>query len=240
MLLMKKKIFVFAVGLLVVLGAASAFADTGTYLTLTSAGNNVMDGVYVGPYYATITQNNVPQYNQQVICDDFSDESYVGHTWSATVNTFATLSNTLWGQQLISQYGQTQGLQTAYQLYGEAATLAFKMLSLPSSQQGLYSFAIWAIFNPNGVKNQVSGSEWTQIQALIAGVQNLHFDKTSFANLLIFTPTNNGIACGVGNCPAQEFFVFTPEGGTALAYLLLAGLSCMLAMRFRVRRGHVA
>ena len=49
--------------------APCAFASSS--LTMTGAGNNVMDGVYVGPYYATVSG----VANSPVICDDFADES---------------------------------------------------------------------------------------------------------------------------------------------------------------------
>ena len=216
--------------------APCALADTTATLTLTSAGNNVMDGVYVGPYYANITSGGVTQYNQQVICDDFKDDSYVGHTWTATVNTFADLSHTLWGAQILSQPGGTMAQVT--QLYNEAAWLAVTMMSLPSSQQGLYSFAIWAIFSPDAVKNVVTANEWTAISGLISTAKSQKFSPGQFANFLIYTPLNKpGVSCVVGSCPAQEFFVIqTPEGGAALLYLLFAGLACMVAMRFRVRQ----
>ena len=223
----KKTLCTVAAALILCL-APGALADTTATLTLTSAGNNVMDGVYVGPYYANITSGGVTQYNQQVICDDFSDDSYIGRTWTATVNTFADLSHTLWGVKFASQ-----GMDYVTQLYNEAAWLAVKMMSLPSSQQGLYSFAIWAIFNPTDVQKTVTASEWAAICDLIKTAAKQQFSPGQFANILIYTPTS----CMVGNCPAQEFFVIqTPEGGAALLYLLFAGLACMVAMRFRVRQ----
>ncbi|HSS96512.1 MAG TPA: hypothetical protein VLK33_05770, partial [Terriglobales bacterium] len=38
-------------------------------VTLTSAGSNVADGIFVSPYYATV--NGVT--NTKVVCDDFAD-----------------------------------------------------------------------------------------------------------------------------------------------------------------------
>ena len=70
----KKTLFRVAAALILCL-APSAFADTSATLTLTSAGNNVMDGVYVGPYTANITSGGVTQYNQQV-CRKISGDSH--------------------------------------------------------------------------------------------------------------------------------------------------------------------
>src|SRR5208337_4343745 len=87
-----------------------AFADSGS-LTMTGAGNNVMDGVYVGPYYATVSGFG----NSAVICDDFADESYIGHSWNFTANNFSTLGSALWGNQTNN--------------YDAAAWLTLQMLS---------------------------------------------------------------------------------------------------------------
>jgi hypothetical protein len=202
--------------------APCAFADT-AQMTLTSAGNNVMNGVYVGAYTATI--NGV--VGQQVICDDFSDESYLNTPWTATVHTFADLSGTLWSN-----------LPNYVTLYEQAAWLTVQMLAQPggSKEQGYYSFAIWAIFNPTAVKNQVGSAFYTQyILPLIQLAQGQKLDPSMFANFLIYTP-----ACthGAGTCQSQEFFglVNTPEGGSAALYLLFASLACVVAMRFRLRR----
>lgn len=227
---LSKKVWFAIAAMLVLSVVPAAFADSAT-LKLTSAGNNVMDGVYVGPYLANITVGGVTQFNQQVICDDISDDSVVGHTWSATVNTFADLSHTLWGTQILSHGGT---IDQVNQLYNEAAWLAVTMMGLPSSQQGLYSFAIWAVFNPSAVQSIVSSTEWKAISSLISTAQSQKYWKGEFANVLIYTPNS----CTVGNCPAQEFLVVqTPEGGTALLYLLFAGLACMVGIRYRGRHG---
>ena len=110
--------------------APSAFANSN--LTMTGAGNNVMDGVYVGPYYATV--NGVA--NSPVICDDFADESYIGSSWNFTTNNFSTLGSALWGNQT--------------QNYEAAAWLTLQMLSLNgnpnnATQVGYLSFAIWSL-----------------------------------------------------------------------------------------------
>jgi|ERR1051326_2882105 hypothetical protein len=235
--------FSFAKKLLLVVAAAlvcaipSAFADTTAYMYMTSAGNNVMDGIYVGPYTANITPTGgVTQNNVSIICDDFSDESYVNSGWTATVHSFTAqgLSQSAWATLFPQNY---------VTLYEEAAWLAIQMLQQPSGSQGIYSYAVWAIFNPTGVQQWLKNDPqtWAAVQSLIKTVQGMagNFSLSQFANVLIYTPKcSNGAA---GSCQSQEFFVVqTPEGGTALAYLLLAGLSCMLAMRFRVRRGHVA
>ena len=51
-----------------------ALADSATQLHMTGAGNNIVDNIYVGPYYATVGSSE----NQSVICTDFADESDPG------------------------------------------------------------------------------------------------------------------------------------------------------------------
>ena len=74
----------FAVAVLCI--APSALADTS--ITLTGAGNNPVDGIYVGPYYATV--NGVA--NTPVICDDFADEVYLNESWGA-ISPSPTIAN---------------------------------------------------------------------------------------------------------------------------------------------------
>lgn len=198
--------------------APSAFANNN--LTLTSAGNNVMDGVYVGPYYATV--NGVA--NTPIICDDFADESYIGSSWNFTSNNFSTLGNALWGQT--SNYTSN---------YDAAAWLTLQMLALngnPSNatQVGYLSFAIWSLFDSNAL----SGLNGTQLAGVEAWLKALPSNLTpgEFANFEILTPQN----CTPGSCQGQEFLVLVPEGGSAAMYLLLAGLACFGAILFRRQR----
>jgi hypothetical protein len=192
-----------------------------------------MDNIYVGPYTATI--NNGPAV--QVICTDFADESYVGSNWPATANTFSTIGNTLWGQY----YGVT----TATTMYQEAAWITLQMLSgnYNATQIGYMSYAIWYIFDPNGTKanpigvNQYLNGNSTILNGLLYWV-NLAAGSYSgltaaqLAEFTIYTP----VGCdSPGTCQAQEFFQ-VPEGGTAFAYLLLAGAALIGAILVRRQR----
>jgi hypothetical protein len=198
--------------------APSAFANSGT-LTLTSAGSNVMDGVYVGPYYATV--NGVG--NTPVICDDFADESYVGSSWGYTANTFSTLGSALWGNQTAN--------------YDAAAWLTLQMIALNSNpanatQVGYLSYAIWSLFDKAAL-NGLSSTQLAGVNAWLSQVPN-NLTPSEFADFVILTP--QGCTNGPGSCPGQEFFMLVPEGGSAILYLLMAGLSCFGAMLFRRRQ----
>jgi hypothetical protein len=186
---------------------------------MTGAGNNVMAGVYVGPYYATV--NGVA--NTAVICDDFADESYIGHSWNYTANNFSSLGSALWGSQTSN--------------YDAAAWLTLQMLSLNGSasnatQVGYLSYAIWSLFD-KGALNGLSSTQLAGVDAWLAKVPG-NLNPGQFANFLLLTP--QGCTDGPGSCPGQEFMMMVPEGGAAAMYLLLAGLTCFGAMLYRRRR----
>jgi len=202
--------------------ASSAFANSGT-LTMTSAGNNAMHGVYVGPYYATV--NGVA--NTPVICDDFADDSVVGHTWSFNTNSFSTLGSALWGNQA--------------QNYEAAAWLTLQMLSLNSNpnnatQVAYLSFAIWSLFDKNAL-NSLSATQLAAVNSWLSQVPS-NLTLSQFSNFVLLTP--QGCTNGPGSCPGQEFFMVTPEGDSVMMYLLLAGLACFGALLLRRRRQALA
>jgi hypothetical protein len=195
--------------------APCAFANSS--LTMTGAGNNVMEGVYVGPYYATV--NGVA--NTAVICDDFADDSYIGHSWNYAANNFSTLGSALWGNQTSN--------------YDAAAWLTLQMLSLNSNpgnatQVGYLSYAIWSLFD-KGALNGLNLTELGGVNTWLGKVPS-NLTPGQFANFILLTPQG----CTAGSCPGQEFMQVMPEGGSSVMYLLLAGLSCSVAILFRRRR----
>ena len=101
--------------------------------------NNVLDGIYVGAYTAT---NQATGGTVKIICDDFKDNSNYNSA-SYTTNNFSSLGSTLWGSSILSGGGS---MTQVTQLYDEAAWLVLGMLKQTGTQQGYYSYAIWAIF----------------------------------------------------------------------------------------------
>jgi len=228
-----------------------------TPVTLTGAGNNVYDGVYVSPYYATV--NGVA--NTTVICDDFADNSYLNTpAWGASTTKFSSLSST----SIPTAWGAKDGaFQSTLSLYDDVAWLSLQLLQQPTGTSGVlgtqdeYSFAIWAVFDPSGVLSwlQTAGPNGTPDTALCLAIfgnsctsdkatggllANLptSFSPGEFANVLIISPDKPGTntVCAAGNCPEQEFIEVVPEGGAPFVYLLLAGLCCFGAIRMRARR----
>jgi len=200
------KVSLLAVAALFLATAPAALADTAT-LTLTSAGSNVADGVYVGPYTATIagTPGSV-----QVICDDYSHDSYVGETWTANISSFPSLSSVRF----------TSGSET--QNYDEVAYLANNLFNLggtDNAQADALQFAIWDIFDPSAIATSTcfgaNSDDCVSYWLTAAGEQKYYAGE--FSNILIYTPQTTG--------NPQEFIVRTPEPGTlVLLFLGLAGL----------------
>jgi hypothetical protein len=209
-------------GALILCFASAAFATSVT-VTVTAGNPNHLDGYSVGPYTATV--NSVP--NTQVICDDFSDRTTLQTPYTDTVNTFSDLGNTLWGAAYLKK---GDSMTQITNMYEEAAWLTLQLLNPANSKSiGDIQFAIWAIFNSNALSKDPNAQTW-----LTAAANELQYlSPGEFSDFLILTPTCTG---GPGTCSGQEFFEIVPEGGSALMYLLLAGVSCVAGMFQRGRR----
>ena len=237
------------VGVVVVFAGTWAAAQTSVTLTGPPPGYSY-DGIYVSPYYATVGGvTNVP-----VVCDDFGDNSTLS-TWNATVTPFTSISptNTSWS---LAGKSLTQ--------YDAVAWLTLQVLQQTPGTTGqiIYSFADWALFDPSGVasyltKNPVSTGTLTSAAlcndifgsgAYSAGVCNAAGGgliaaayaagvPAGIGNMVIISPDSGTSICKAETgCVAQEFIAFVPEGGAALAYLVLAGLCCFGAIFLRSRR----
>jgi hypothetical protein len=213
-------------------------------VTLTSPGNNVADGVYVSPYYATVNGAT----NTPIVCDDFADNSHLNMSWTGNIQSFSSLASSLAN----TAWGAAPGV--TFKTYEEAAWLTMTLLQQPSGSAGQvdYSYAVWAVFDPSGVISWLkkygdtatcnaifgTGNDCLSTNVtggLLGGVPN-SYATGEFANVFIITPMVGGTTCTAGSCPEQEFIEMVPEGGAALAYLFLAGVCCFGAMFLRSRR----
>jgi len=233
--------------------APFAFSQNSVDLTLLNGGNYTMDGIYVGPYNALQTSNGQSQ-SVQIICDDFSHEVTTNESWAANVTSVATLNSNnvgglAWGGASGSG-GSYVGISgTVLQGYTAMAYLAAEMLPLSSNpanaqQVGYLAYALWAIFQPTQVENWLLSqgtkqSVVNQIMSMANGALTLavngSISASQFSGWEILSPT----CYAQGNCnpgTPQEFFEYVPEGGTALMYLLLGGLTCFGTMFLKSRR----
>lgn len=185
-----------------------------------------------GVYSATI---NGAASASGIICDDFNDEITSGETWTANAYQASSLTSSNIGETL---FGNTIGLTG----YAEVATLVSMMFSGGTSYgsitgitQAELSSAIWDITTKGGI----SGLDSTAT-ALVAAVEAAFGGNTSAAQKYLASLTNLWILTPTPEGPGEPQEMWTenlsmPEGGAALMYLLLAGLSCYGAMFFRRR-----
>jgi len=219
--------------------------------TLTGpASGPVYDGIHMNPYYATV--GGVA--NSAVVCGDFGDDSYFNSTWNATVTSFSSItsSNRSWGLAGANK-----------SLYGAVGYLTNLVLSAApgSTTQVINTFALWPEFDPTGVEKYLASNPITSAPLTTAALCSdlygtagctratamkgglLHaaehggYTTSGFLNLTVLSPDATGTICRAGHgCGAQEVVVSVPEGGSTIAYLLVAGLCSVGALLLRSRR----
>jgi hypothetical protein len=190
--------------------APSAFGQE--TLTLNNPGNDVMGGVYVGPYNFTLT-NGTQSQQIQLICDDAASEVFTGESWNVTTATFPSLTNIKFPSS-----NQTQN-------YEEIAWLVQQMYSNIGNAKtvGDIQWAIWDIFD-GGVSNTdpwgaVSSTDQANIQNWLtqAGLPS-NYSTGNYSNIVIYTPVAGTQPSQYGS--PQEYFglstppVAAPEPGT--------------------------
>jgi len=220
---------------------SASFAQTTTSMTLNTPGNGTTLGdVYVDPYTATVGGVS----GTTVICDDWSNNSYLGESWTAYQINAATVSNPSLGTPM---WGNNQSV------YNELAYLGSQLLSIynptnPTAAQRIeqteLSFAIWQLTwnsatgeNPqplsylSSVLGGTTSPEYQQTLADIQAAQNN--SNYSAAGWEILTP-EAGTSNPAGDGLPQEFLVYTPESSTMV--LFGADMIGLLALAFFFRR----
>jgi hypothetical protein len=213
--------------------APSALADTS--ITLTGAGSNPVDGIYVGPYYATV--NGVA--NTPVICDDFSDEVYINESWGA-ISPSPTIANPS-GAVFASQANSGQE-------YDAMAFLAEQLFALSpsdptySGDAAKLQYAIWDIFDPGDVSAYLKPIDPSLLASAISdatGALGGTYTSGEFSDLSILTP-DLGTQPSADGRP-QEFIVKTPEPGTfALLGIGLLMLGILARRKYNLAPGPVS
>lgn len=229
------------VGIVIAVFLVFAAVGSAQYtMDLTGVGDGTSaDGVYVSPYTGSVwagayTGGGAPTtpslYSGYLICDDFSDESYVGDVWNAS----ATYANSLNGSELF-----TGG--NAQQNYDAVAWLANQLLLSTNvnnaTAQINYSFAIWDIMD--GASTDPDGGASGLISQAFTAIQT---PSNIYTNVVVFTPAPK---TGVGQNVSQEFLMVngpqiqTPEpASTAIlgVDLLSALAGVFLVLRYRRAR----
>ena len=227
-----KRILLLMVASAFLLSVSVAFGQIQTTLTFNGGyqGNDAL-GAGTGFYDGTINGVNVgPGYTSPgMICDDFIDHISGGDKWTAYSYQVSSLNagninNTLYGS-LIGLTGYTQLAYLVNDMFANG-------VGHPDLQSSI-SQAIWYI-TANAV---ASGTiTWSSLdsgaQTLVTYVQNNTLAALStYTTLWVYTqpfdPPNQ-----------QEMWgqVPVPEGGAALMYLLLAGVTCFGAIFYSRRQ----
>jgi hypothetical protein len=200
------KLTLHAIALIVLLlGAAGAASADTVQLTLLNGGNNVMGGVYVGPYNFTGTSSGgtVPL---QLVCDDYVHDVYPGETWTSTTSNFTATS--------VSNISSLQFPSSTVTQYLEAAWLTQQIFANlgNSTLVGWMQYALWDIFDPTAssglsAANQAGVNTW-----LANAAANYNCATCNYSNVLIYTPVPGTQKPGTDGLP-QEYLGIDPPGG---------------------------
>jgi len=154
-----------------------------------------------------------------MICDDYNHNIYTGESWTANGIDAANLNMSNIGK---TQFGSIIGL-TGYTELAYVVNLMFTT-NPSSAQQSVFSQVLWAI--TGGVQfSQMTSAAQTLYTWLVNNAGSLP-SLSTYTNLMLYTPSNQTM-----NGP-QEMWgeLMAAEGGTALMYLLLAGVACFGVM----------
>ncbi len=212
-------------GLLLLAFASVGFAQYTMDLTGVGDGANA-DGVYVSPYYGTITEAGSTVYTGYMICDDFNTESYLDTPWSAgSTNAGALNGDQKFTASTYVDPFSTTNTVTDQQAYDAVAWLANGLLSAsnvtnPTAQTN-YSFAIWDIFDGEAI--DPSGGAAALIAEAFAAAKGGYVGSDT----TVYTANPLGAS--------QEFLVVsTPEA--PLPATLAVELSALVGLIFLMRR----
>jgi len=176
-----------------------------------------------------------------VICDDWSNNSYLGESWTATITNAANVAS---GAPMFGNNSQGQAL------YNEVAWLGAQLLADPTNttEQTEISFAMWDLtYGQNNTTEETtsplqylsenlaggtSNSEYIATTNLISTAQSSESNYNS-AGWQILTPIPGTQSPGSDGTP-QEFLVYTPEPSQAA--ILGADLLLFVAAVFILRR----
>jgi hypothetical protein len=186
-------------------------------LKLDNPGNNISNGVYVGPY--TLQLNRAGDI--QAVCDDRNTEIN-SSTWTANVNTFATLSST----KFYKSSTPALAMQST-ENYEAAAWLVQQMFAIGPSNPANYTtvadihLALWSVFSSN--PSSMLGSNTDAQNWYTAGLGHETDPISEFSDIIIYTPDPKSAS--------QEMMMIAPEP----ASMILFGTG-LLAIGTAIRR----
>jgi hypothetical protein len=204
------------IAIAILLGGAGTGLMMAQTMTLTGVYNwNSLDGIYDSPYTATI--NGV---SEDVICDDFADEVSIGENWK--VNPAGTISATSTSTGLFGPESSVQYQEVAWLSEQLGTYLTNPQTAADVAMQGDISYAIWAVFDSNGVngvKSWLQSYGDTTTYSAVFGTNGLLAQAAanygSASPATVYTPSGY---TGAGNAgEPQEFIVVGPAVSAAEA-----------------------
>jgi len=156
-------------------------------------------GVYTSPYSGYIGSNGptIP-----VICDDFSDESYVPETWTAYVTQLSNVTsgvpnagaNLKWTGASVGTPTGTVTLDQA-QAYTVASVLAVEILQntapADATAEEELSYAMWALFDPAGIPSDLGALAWLAAEGYPSGSSFYSAVTTDLDNAVTYASTDS-------------------------------------------------
>jgi hypothetical protein len=236
---------------LTLLLTSSVVAQQTATLDLTGVGSGtVLGGVYTSPYTGTINGGS----QTSVICDDFSDESFVPEEWTAYVTSLSTLiAGTDPYTNLLRFHGSQDTTLTQVQGYEAAALLSVDLLDSSGMTREEYSYALWELFDPAAFTTLTTdygagNSYETAAASLLSTAESDALNNTYGSGTLTSYLSNfnvtiysydpaNGTSCGGGYCPGPpQEFITVPEASTPvlLAVDLLGFFALVGFLRKRI------
>jgi len=229
--------------------------------TITFAGGGINPGVgpaLVNPYYAYI---NGSSSLSEVICDDFSNEVYVGESWTAYVTPMSSLTSTTVGPP--PMFGATPSTPlagtpsvpalTQQQLYDALAYLGNNILASAGNIPALTAdtYAIWELTCATGIGScagqpfgYLPGATLTAAQNKLTAALANDTPSQGVGWEILTADMSDPVTCKGSGCPSpnnaaalgvpQEFLVRTPESSSGI--LLGSDILGVLALAFFFRK----
>ena len=236
-----KRILLFLLGFACLFCAASAFAqilNTQMYFNGGYQGDVWSGGpegsVATGFYDGSINGVNVGpgQGSPGFICDDYYDNITSGEHWTATGYQVSSLNAGNIGHTL---FGGAAGWESVFgisglQGYSALAYLVNDMFTNGvgnSALQSLISQALWYLTSA-AIGRPIGGLDSGAMTLVTAALAHCNVSLSTYSGLFLYTQPFN--PTGPQEMWGQVQTLTVPEGGSALAYLLIAAVACMGAV----------